>query len=66
MLAYKSKTLVKGRYMSATAHEKSRRLFEGGGANVCTNKMMLVKIKQYISGGDADRGNTRTHPEHDG
>ena len=66
MLAYKCIYFTEDRYTSATAHEKSRRLFEGGGANVCTNKMMLVKIKQYISGGDADRGNTRTHPEHDG
>ena len=41
MLAYKSKTIVKGRYMSATAHEKSRRLFEGAGANICTNCIVL-------------------------
>ena len=90
MLAFKSGSLYKSGYTSATAHEKSRRLFEGEGANVCTNCIVLKYergrakkaagflrvrtsssargnvLNKIFSGGDANRGNTRTHPEHDG
>ena len=48
MLAFECYWEFQDRYTSATAHEKSRRLFEGGGANVCTNGKMLIKIKKIF------------------
>ena len=41
MLAYKCIYFTEDRYTSATAHEKSRRLFEGAGAIACTNSIVL-------------------------
>ena len=42
--------------------EKSR----GWIAVECSRKLGYRKLNKEISGGDALRGNTRTHPEHDG
>ena len=36
---------------------------EGGG---CFTVLLLRELNNESSGGDALRGNTRTHPEHDG